>query len=270
MALDRTTDGTAGETARYGALRGNVGVVPRPGATHIILVDDDDDFREFLVLHFADQNYSVDSFSNGTALLDYLESGKTADVILLDWKMPGMNGLEVLRQLRARGTKTPVIFLTGLNDDNYEEAALTDGAVDFISKSRRISILTRRIEFVTKDPCPVAPGGGANSADIVRIGKLELRFSTNRARWDGQALNLTLTEFRFVAALALKPTECITYRALYDLVHGSDFMAGQGPEGYRVNVRTFIKRIRQKFRAVDTHFAQIVSRTSVGYRWAPW
>jgi two-component system response regulator ChvI len=67
--------------------------------------------------------------------------------------------------------------------------------------------------------------------------------------------------------LALKPGEDLSYRELYDLVHGKDFLAGSGADGYRANVRTFIKRIRKKFRDVDTDFDQIHNYAGFGYRW---
>src|SRR5438477_157406 len=82
-------------------------------------------------------------------------------------------------------------------------------------------------------------------------------FDIVRAFWKGAAVDLTLTEFRFVSQLALKAGEDISYRELYDLVHGKGFIAGYGGNGYRTNVRTFIKRIRQKFRVVDPGFASI-------------
>src|SRR5690242_9425920 len=67
---------------------------------HIVLVDDDDLFRESLGLNLLDEGYTVVSFSAGQPALDYFANGGGADAILLDWRMPGMNGLEVLRQLR--------------------------------------------------------------------------------------------------------------------------------------------------------------------------
>ena len=76
-----------------------------------------------------------------------------------------------------------------------------------------------------------------------------------------------MTEFRIVILLAERAGHDIGYREIYDLVHGKDFVAGQGSEGYRANVRTFIKRIRKKFRDVDPGFDLIENYTSFGYRW---
>jgi two-component system, OmpR family, response regulator ChvI len=72
-----------------------------------------------------------------------------------------------------------------------------------------------------------------------------------------------------VSQLALKPGEDVSYRELYDLVHGKDFLAGSGADGYRANVRTFIKRIRKKFRDVDLEFDQVRNYAGFGYQWIP-
>src|SRR5262249_49751002 len=127
-----------------------------PALPHVrILVVDDDEFRESLSLNLMDEGFAVTTFANGPAALEHVAAGESADVILLDWRMPGMNGLEVLRELRQRGVMTPVIFLTALSDDIYEEAALAGGAVDFIDKSRRLSILVRRIELIAEGQRPL-------------------------------------------------------------------------------------------------------------------
>ena len=208
------------------------------------------------------------SFDNGVPALDYFAQGGEADVILLDWRMPGMNGLEVLRRLRRAGSTTPVIFLTVLSDDIYEEAALEGGAVDFIDKSRRLSILVKRLHLITEGMRPVPePDTRQATSDTTRLGRLELRFDINRAAWDGKLLDLTLTEFKIVALLAQRAGEDVGYREIYDLVHGKDFVAGYGNEGYRANVRTFIKRIRKKFRDLDAGFDQIHNYAGFGYRW---
>jgi two-component system response regulator ChvI len=246
----------------------NTAPTPSLPPVRIVLVDDDDSFRESLGLNLIDEGFAVVSFSSGAPALDYFGRGGVADVILLDWRMPGMNGLEVLRRLRASGTTTPVIFLTALSDDIYEEAALQGGAIDFIDKSRRLSILVKRLHLITEgmrplpEPDPKRPPG-----DVVHLGRLELRFDINRAAWSGTTLDLTLTEFKIVALLALRAGEDVGYREIYDLVHGKDFVAGYGAEGYRANVRTFIKRIRKKFRDIDSEFDQIHNYAGFGYRW---
>jgi two-component system response regulator ChvI len=233
----------------------------------LVLIDDDDLFRESLGLNLIDEGYEVASFSNGAAALEHFAAGGSADVVLLDWRMPGMNGLEVLRNLRRAGDSTPVIFLTLLSEDIYEEAALEGGAVDFIDKSRRLSILLKRLRLIAEGARPVPEAEGRQSGDVLHLGRLELRFDINRASWAGTAIDLTLTEFKIIALLALRTGEDVSYREIYDLVHGKNFVAGYGDEGYRANVRTFIKRIRKKLRDVDPEFEHIHNYAGFGYRW---
>src|SRR5437588_8836874 len=141
---------------------------------HLLLVDDDDLFRESLGLNLIDEGYEVTSFANGRDVLSYLEGGGGADVMLLDWRMPNLTGLDVLRRTRAAGITIPVIFLTALSDDIYEEAALEGGAVDFIDKSRRLPILLKRLELIAAGQRPVLPADPTPPA-LTRQGALELR-----------------------------------------------------------------------------------------------
>ncbi|HEV2099689.1 MAG TPA: response regulator transcription factor, partial [Stellaceae bacterium] len=203
--------------------------------SHLLLVDDDDLFRESLGLNLIDEGYEVTSFDNGRDALAYLERGGGADVMLLDWRMPQLTGIEVLRQMRSRGIAIPVIFLTALSDDIYEEAALAGGAIDFIDKSRRLPILVKRLQLITEGARPAADGDSP-AADTLTLGQLELRFDTNRALWAGSTIELTLTEFKILVLLAEKAGQDVGYRDIYDLVHGKDFIAGHGAEGYRANV----------------------------------
>jgi two-component system, OmpR family, response regulator ChvI len=194
--------------------------------------------------------------------------------VILDWKMPGMNGIDVLKRLRASGNEVPVIFLTSLSDQVYEEAALTGGAVDFVEKSRGFAILFKRIELALggargrahRDADAAESASEGEQGDL-HIGELELRLASSRASWRGQEVELSLTEFRMVRFLAERAGQDVAYRQLYDLVHGKDFVAGYGNDGYRANVRTFVKRIRQKFTGLDAAFDRIENYAGFGYRW---
>jgi two-component system response regulator ChvI len=233
---------------------------------HLLLVDDDDLFRESLGLNLIDEGYEVTSFANGRDVLAYLDQGGGADVMLLDWRMPNLTGLDVLRQIRAAGTTIPVIFLTALSDDIHEEAALESGAVDFVDKSRRLPILLRRLQLIAEGGRPSSEPEPARGSAL-QLGQLTLRFDISRAVWAGRILDLTLTEFKILTLLAEKAGQDVGYREIYDLVHGKNFVAGHGSEGYRANVRTFIKRIRKKFRDVDASFDHIENYAGFGYRW---
>ena len=91
--------------------------------------------------------------------------------------------------------------------------------------------------------------------------------AAGRATWRKKEIDLTVTEFQMVCTLAERAGKNVRYRELYDLVHGKGFIAGDGGEGYRANMRTFMKRIRQKFRAADERFDQIENYPGFGYRW---
>jgi two-component system response regulator ChvI len=232
----------------------------------IAIVDDDDLFRESLGLNLSEQGYEVVEFGGGQAALEHFGAGNGADAILLDWRMPALDGLATLRRLREAGITIPVIFLTVLSDDIYEEVALQWGAVDFIDKSRSLSIILRRLRLIT-DRAKLPPTEGDASPNVFQRGPLELRYDSHRALWRGERVDLTLTEFNIVRQLASQVDQDISYRQIYDLVHGKGFVSGHGPDGFRGNVRSFIKRIRQKFRDVDGEFRQIENYPSFGYRW---
>ena len=236
--------------------------------TRVVIVDDDDLFRESLGLNLAEEGFEVIDFANGETALEYFQSGESADAILLDWRMPGIDGLGVLQALREARIEIPVVFLTVLSDEIYEEAALKWGAVDFIDKSRRLSIIVQRLKLITEGPKAGGSEGGGRDQSVLKYGPLELRNDIRRAFWKGGQVDLTLTEYAIVHFMVLRPGADVTYRQIYDLVRGKDFIAGYGPDGYRSNVRSFIKRIRKKFRQVDDDFDHIENYPGFGYRWS--
>jgi two-component system response regulator ChvI len=237
---------------------------------HVLVVDDDVLFRESLQQNLTDAGFLATVYPDGPSVIAALRGGLEADLMLLDWKMPEMTGIQVLRSLRESSYAIPVIFLTVLSDQIYEEAALIGGAVDFIEKSRSFSILLKRIDLILAGPKGGAEGQASDpraAAQQVRIGALELRRDSHRAAWLDTELPLTINEFRIVDLLASRAGQDVGYREIYDIVRGEGFVAGQGPDGHRQNVRTFVKRIRQKFRDVDNTFDRIENYPGFGYRW---
>ncbi|MEQ8817466.1 MAG: response regulator transcription factor [Thalassobaculum sp.] len=240
----------------------------------IMVVDDDPIIRETLSLNLEDQDFEVEGLPSGEALLEHLRGGATADLILLDWKMGQFSGLDTLREMRRMGGDIPVIFLTSLTDQIYEEAALATGALDFVDKSRSFSILLHRVRTVLagrRTPKEAEPAGDMATengpAGTARIGQLTLDPDVGRAYWCDRLVPLTLTEFQIVHALAASAGRDMRYRDIYDLVHGDGFHAGAAGDGYRANVRGFIKRIRRKFEDMDPAFSEIENYPGFGYRW---
>jgi two-component system response regulator ChvI len=240
----------------------------------IVIVDDDGMFRESLIQNLSDAGYVAIGFEDGPTALNHLAQASVPDIILLDWKMPGMTGIEVLRQLRSQRIEAPVVFLTVLSDQIYEEAGLLGGAVDFIEKSRSFQILSRRVELILngykgRNGQKIAGAPTVlRQPMVIKHGHIVLRCDVNRAFWKDQKIDLTLTEFRIVEYLVKRAGQDIRYRELYDIVHGVGFAAGEGEIGFRANVRAFIKRIRQKFRDVDPGFTHIENYPGFGYRWS--
>jgi len=99
------------------------------------------------------------------------------------------------------------------------------------------------------------------------IDKLLLKQETGRAFWNGVDVGLTLGEYKIVHLLVSNAGSFVTYRAAYDRLRFEGFIAGNGNDGFRANVRSAIKRIRNKFRACDPAFDEIENYTGFGYGW---
>jgi two-component system, OmpR family, response regulator ChvI len=247
---------------------------------HVILVEGDQYYREMLTVELQRQGFAVNAFGNATALLGSLATVADADLVVLDWDLPQMPGTKLLAQLRQHGLDLPVVFLAGkviagshhdkcllasreaLNA--YEYMAFDHGAVDFIAKSRDKQVLVRRLRKVVELAKPKTKTD-PRSAERLACGKLLL--DDNRAYWDHVDVGLTLGEYNIVHLLASKAGSSATYRLVYDRLRYEGFVAGTGPQGYRANVRSAIKRIRNKFRACDPAFDQIDNFHGFGYCW---
>ena len=234
------------------------------GTIRFIFVDDDDDYREAATAELVDLGFVVETFADGASMLASVADGTTADVIVLDWSLPTVSGIDLLPRLRRMGIALPVVFLTGRSQPVYEKLAFDRGALDFVDKARGVPILAHRLRLIADSvKKPSEPG----MVDNFHCGRLILKPRVSRAFWDDADIDLTLTEFKIVHLLASNVGSYVTYRAVYDCMHYVGFIAGSGENGYRTNVRSCIKRIRNKFRAVDPTFAEIDNYQSFGYRW---
>lgn len=235
----------------------------------VAVVDDDQVFRDMIAFNLEEAGYQVVPFSSGEDILAWVAGGGKADAMLLDWRMPGLDGLSTLKQLRASGSRLPVLVLTSLGEPVFEESALAHGAVDFIDKSRSFTIIARRIGLVLEGGRQLDSEADPNAPaeHTTRIGALELRHQSSRAIWAGQVISLTLSEFKVVEVIAMKHGRDVSYREIYDAVKGEGFIAGHGASGYRANVRSLVKRVRQKFKESDFRFDHIENYPGFGYRW---
>ena len=230
----------------------------------VVLVDDDDLYREALSADLADRGFAVSSFADAPSFLEALRDGMQAQVALLDWVLPTMSGFELLNTLRQRGIELPVIFLTGYAMIERELQALNRGAVDFVDKARGTDVLVHRLRVIIESQRPLPLG---TTPDTEVHGDLTLHPVTGRALWQQQDVGLTLTEYKILVRLVSHKGALQSYRAIYDTAHYEGFIAGSGERGYSTNVRSLIKRMRRKFLAVDSSFRQIENKQGVGYRW---
>ena len=183
---------------------------------------------------------------------------------VLDWKLNPELGPDLLMQLRKVGIAEPVVFFTALPATTHESAALDGGAVDSIDKARGAPILAKRLRRIVERKKNQLKTPERQS---LCLGDLSLRCEIAAACWRGDNVRLTLTEFNVVHLLASRAGEYADYRTIYDCVHHEGFVAGDGELGFRTNVRSLIKRIRNKFRAFDAGFSEIENFAGLGYRW---
>lgn len=237
---------------------------PPERLVRLVFVEDDQDFREAAAAELEDLGFEVESFADGVALLEAFANGATADVIVLDWNLPALTGIDLIPRLRRAGVLLPVVLLTGKSTPNLENLALDHGALDFVDKTRGLPILAKRIRLIlesSKKPEVM------RAEEVLDVGPLQLKLRVCRASWNGADVGLTLTEYKIVQLLVTNLGNHLTYRAVYDTMHHEGFIAGSGEDGYRTNVRSCIKRIRNKFRVLDGNFACIANYPSFGYRW---
>jgi two-component system response regulator ChvI len=219
----------------------------------VVLVESDQYYREVLTGELLRQGFVVHAFADGASLLGSLASVINADVAVLDWDLPTMPGTELLAQLRQHGVNLPVVFLAGKVIGDLAGKVIGDRQV-LVKRLRNVVELAR-------------VNAGLPRQEGLACGKLLLKPEISRAYWNQVDVGLTLGEYKIVNLLASNVGRYVTYRAVYDCLHYEGFIAGAGEDGYRANVRSPIKRIRNKFRACDSAFDEIENYNGFGYCW---
>ena len=226
----------------------------------IALVDDDKNILTSVSMALEAEGYHVHTYNDGEEALQGLAK-QPVDLAVLDIKMPRMDGMELLQKLRGT-SDLPVIFLTSKDDEVDEALGLRMGADDYIKKPfsqrlliERIRAILRRAEI--KDTEPAKKGEGT----LMR-GPLVMDMDRHSCTWHGKDVQLTVTEFLLLKALAVRPGHVKNRDQLMDAAYG---------ESIYVDDRTIdshIKRLRKKFRQVDNEFSQIETLYGVGYRYS--
>lgn len=225
----------------------------------IALVDDDENILASLKIVFEQEGYTVKAFHDGqTALAAITES--PPDIVILDIKMPRMDGIEVLRRLRT-SSQLPVIFLTSKDDETDEAIGLSVGADDYIKKPFSQRLLLERVKAILRRSRgnPAQPETGDRKT-IVR-GELSLDPNRHACNWKGGPVRLTVTEFLILQALAQRPGYVKSRDQLMDAAYDDQVYVDDR------TIDSHIKRLRKKFREVDGEFDAIETLYGVGYRY---
>jgi two-component system, OmpR family, response regulator ChvI len=225
----------------------------------IALVDDDKNILTSLRMLLESEGYKIDAYTDGMSALDGL-SGVQPDLAIVDIKMPRMDGMELLRRLRQK-SDMPVIFLTSKDEEIDELFGLRMGADDFIRKPFSHRLLVERVKTVLRRS---EPRGGAIGAvegkSVLERGKLKMDPERHICLWDGKPVTLTVTEFLILQALAQRPGVVKSRDALMDAAYDDQVYVDDR------TIDSHIKRLRKKFKMVDSDFDVIETLYGVGYR----
>ena len=223
----------------------------------IALVDDDQHLLTSVTMALEAEGFVVRPHSDPVKALQDLLS-RPVDLAVLDIKMPQMDGLELLAQLRKHST-VPVVFLTSKDAEDDQLYGLSQGADDYITKPFSVRLLVERIRTILRRAEPAVSVDSARAL-MVR-GALVLDEDRHLCTWQGEALSLTVTEFLLLKALAQRPGHVKSRNQLMDAAYGDQIYVEDR------TIDSHVKRIRKKFRAIDPSFSQIETLYGVGYRY---
>ncbi len=221
----------------------------------IALVDDDRNILTSVSMALEAEGFKVRTFTDGTEALRAL-TAQPVDLAVLDIKMPRMDGMELLQRLR-RQSAMPVIFLTSKDDEVDELLGLRMGADDYIKKPFSQRLLIERIRALLRR---ADPGREPDAGAIVR-GDLMLDPIRHACAWRGKLVDLTVTEFLILKALAQRPGHVKNRDQLIDAAYGEHIYVDDR------TIDSHIKRLRKKFRELDHEFGHIETLYGVGYRY---
>src|SRR6202167_5967200 len=204
------------------------------------------------------EGFQVRTFSDGAEALKGLTQ-RPADLAILDIKMPRMDGMELLSQLRKQSAM-PVIFLTSKDDEVDEVLGLRMGADDYIRKPFSQRLLVERIRALLRRGELQQETGASEAEPVIQRGELTLDPGRHQCNWKGQGVDLTVTEFLILKSLAARPGHVKSRDQLMDGAYGEHIYVDDR------TIDSHIKRLRKKFKVVDTDFAQIETLYGVGYR----
>ena len=228
-------------------------------AATITLVDDDKNILTSVSIALEAEGYKVATYTDGQSALAAMTE-QAPDLAVLDIKMPGLDGMELLNRLR-RVSSVPVIFLTSKDEEIDEMLGLKMGADDYIRKPFSQRLLIERIRAVLRRSETAArPTSPDDDGEILIRGDLRLDATRHECVWRGIQMQLTVTEFLLLQALVKYTGHVKSRDQLMDAAYGDNIYVDDR------TIDSHIKRLRRKFKAADRDFAGIETLYGLGYR----
>ena len=222
----------------------------------IILVDDDSNILASVSLALRAEGWDVETYPDGEKGLIALQRN-SADIAILDIKMPRLDGMELLKKLRV-SSDVPVIFLTSKDDEVDEAIGLRMGADDYITKPFSQKLLIERIRAVLRRS---SLKNSSEPNKMIQRNELSLDPDRHLCLWKGMEVRLTVTEFLILHSLVFRPGLVKNRDQLIDIAYGETIYVDDR------TIDSHIKRMRRKFRLFDKDFDRIETLYGVGYRY---
>ena len=221
----------------------------------ILVVDDEPRIVELARDYLEHAGFRVITASEGRAALDVVRHDRP-DLVVLDLGLPGLDGLDVTRELRRDGS-IPIVMVTARDDELDKLLGLELGADDYLTKPFSPRELVARVKAVLRrTDQPTEP------SDVMRVGELQLDVPRMRTELAGRSIDLTPTEFTLLATLARQPGRIFTRSQLLDALHGVAF------ESYERAIDSHIKNLRRKLEPDPRQPRYVLTVYGVGYRLA--
>jgi DNA-binding response OmpR family regulator len=221
----------------------------------VMVVDDDDTVASVVVSYLQRAGHSTRQIGDGAEALQAVAT-HPPDLMVLDLMLPGVDGLEVCRQVRASWPRLPVVMLTALAEPDDRIAGLELGADDYVTKPFSPRELVLRVESVLRR---VADAPQPGPSQVLAAGTLRVDTAARRATRDGAELALTVREFDLLAFLMGHPGQAFGREQLMREVWGWTF-------GDQSTVTVHVRRVREKVEADPTKPTLIQTVWGVGYR----
>lgn len=229
----------------------------------VLIVEDDPDIAQLLRLHAAECAREIRLESHGTRGLLIAQAGPW-DLIILDWVLPGTDGVSICRYLRAHDHRKPIMLLTARGDENDRVIGLDAGADDYIAKPFGVEEFKARVRAQLRRADQLGEAATPPSADqLLRAGDLCMDPVARVATRAGAPLELTSREFDLLIYLVRHPRRAFTREQLLVAVWGAGF------DGYEHTVNSHINRLRSKIERSPARPRQIVTVWGLGYRFQP-